>query len=123
MISNKTWRPTLPVEFDKIEVVKNLRVLGVIYDGRLNFIDHINKKTTWVDPRNSRPSPLPSQSNVPNRRHHDDLGPLPEGWEEESWAGPSEPCEVPPGTWMPPEADQVEAPCPQGQRASRAPWR
>ena len=58
-------------------------------------------QTTWVDPRNSRPSPLPSQSNVPNRflsptfflhvsanvkiifrRHQDDLGPLPEGWEE-----------------------------------------
>ena len=70
-----------------------------------------------MDPRNSRPSPLPSQSNVPNRfkkklryywisflhihhfiwselaklrylwwthlrRHQDDLGPLPEGWEE-----------------------------------------
>lgn len=51
-------------------------------NGRVFFIDHINKKTTWVDPRNSRPSPLPSQSNVPNRRHQDDLGPLPEGWEE-----------------------------------------
>ena len=51
-------------------------------NGRIFFIDHISKKTTWVDPRNSRPSPLPSQSNVPNRRHHDDLGPLPEGWEE-----------------------------------------
>ncbi|QQP54604.1 E3 ubiquitin-protein ligase, partial [Caligus rogercresseyi] len=25
---------------------------------------------------------LPSQANVPNRRHEDDLGPLPEGWEE-----------------------------------------
>ena len=36
-------------------------------NGRVFFIDHINKKTTWVDPRNSRPSPLPSQSNVPNR--------------------------------------------------------
>ena len=51
-------------------------------NGREFFIDHITKKTTWVDPRNSRPSPLPSQSNVPNRRHQDDLGPLPEGWEE-----------------------------------------
>lgn len=56
--------------------------MQVAPNGRVFFIDHISKKTTWVDPRNSRPSPLPSQSNVPNRRHHDDLGPLPEGWEE-----------------------------------------
>jgi len=56
--------------------------MQVAPNGRVFFIDHINKKTTWVDPRNSRPSPLPSQSNVPNRRHHDDLLPLPEGWEE-----------------------------------------
>ena len=46
------------------------------------FINHVDKKTTWVDPRTGRPSPLPIQSNVPNRRHEDDLGPLPEGWEE-----------------------------------------
>jgi len=56
--------------------------MQVAPNGRGFFIDHISKKTTWVDPRNSRPSPLPSQSNVPNRRHQDDLGPLPEGWEE-----------------------------------------
>jgi len=56
--------------------------MQVAPNGRVFFIDHISKKTSWVDPRNSRPSPLPSQSNVPNRRHHDDLGPLPEGWEE-----------------------------------------
>ena len=43
------------------------------------FINHVDKKTTWVDPRTGRPSPLPQQSNVPNRRHEDDLGPLPEG--------------------------------------------
>lgn len=29
--------------------------------------------------RTGRPSALPSQTNVPNRRHEDDLGPLPEG--------------------------------------------
>jgi E3 ubiquitin-protein ligase NEDD4 len=56
--------------------------MQVAPNGRVFFIDHINKKTTWVDPRSSRPSPLPSQGNVPNRRHQDDLGPLPEGWEE-----------------------------------------
>ena len=43
------------------------------------FINHIDKRTTWVDPRTGRPSPLPFQSNVPNRRNEDDLGPLPEG--------------------------------------------
>jgi len=56
--------------------------LQVAPNGRVFFIDHISKKTTWVDPRTARPSPLPSQTNLPNRRHQDDLGPLPEGWEE-----------------------------------------
>ena len=56
--------------------------MQVAPNGREFFIDHISKKTTWVDPRSSRPSPLPSQSNVPNRRHQDDLGALSEGWEE-----------------------------------------
>ena len=51
-------------------------------NGRVFFINHAVKKTTWVDPRTGRPSQLPSQNNVPNRRHEDDLGPLPEGWEE-----------------------------------------
>ena len=40
------------------------------------FINHTDKKTTWVDPRTGRPSALPVQSNVPNRRHEDDLGKL-----------------------------------------------
>ena len=56
--------------------------MQVAPNGRVFFINHTDKKTTWVDPRTARPSPLPSQSNVPNRRHEDDLGPLPEGWEE-----------------------------------------
>ena len=49
--------------------------MQVAPNGRVFFIDHIQKKTTWMDPRNSRASPLPSQSN-------DDLSPLPEGWEK-----------------------------------------
>jgi len=56
--------------------------MQVAPNGRVFFINHVDKKTTWVDPRTGRPSPLPQQSNVPNRRHEDDLGPLPEGWEE-----------------------------------------
>lgn len=53
--------------------------LQVAPNGRVFFINHSEKKTTWVDPRTGRPSALPSQTNVPNRRHEDDLGPLPEG--------------------------------------------
>jgi len=57
--------------------------LQVAPNGRVFFINHGDKRTTWVDPRTGRPSPLPSVNNVPNRqRHEDDLGPLPEGWEE-----------------------------------------
>lgn len=56
--------------------------MQVAPNGRVFFINHSDKKTTWVDPRTGRPSPLPSQANVPNRPHEDDLGPLPDGWEE-----------------------------------------
>lgn len=56
--------------------------MQVAPNGRVFFISHNDKKTTWVDPRTGRPSALPVQSHVPNRRHEDDLGPLPEGWEE-----------------------------------------
>ncbi|XP_055636024.1 E3 ubiquitin-protein ligase Nedd-4-like isoform X2 [Toxorhynchites rutilus septentrionalis] len=67
-------------------------------NGRLFFIDHINKKTSWVDPRTGVASaiPVPGVNNnsaaggasgaavgSPNaRRQDDELGPLPEGWEE-----------------------------------------
>ncbi|XP_023223160.1 E3 ubiquitin-protein ligase Nedd-4-like isoform X2 [Centruroides sculpturatus] len=59
--------------------------LQVAPNGRVFFIDHNTKTTTWVDPRTGRPSPLPNQNNVPNRPSFssvDDLGQLPEGWEE-----------------------------------------
>jgi len=56
--------------------------LQVAPNGRVFYINHAEKKTTWVDPRSGRPSQFPSATNVPNRRHEDDLGPLPEGWEE-----------------------------------------
>ena len=56
--------------------------LKVAPNGRVFYINHAEKKTTWVDPRSGRPSQFPSATNVPNRRHEDDLGPLPEGWEE-----------------------------------------
>lgn len=52
--------------------------MQVAPNGRTFFIDHTNRKTTWVDPRTGRASPMPNQT----RRVEDDLGPLPEGWEE-----------------------------------------
>ncbi|XP_060536346.1 E3 ubiquitin-protein ligase NEDD4 isoform X4 [Cylas formicarius] len=53
-------------------------------NGRLFFIDHHERTTSWVDPRTGRASPMPNQPAAPptNRKPDDDLGPLPEGWEE-----------------------------------------
>ncbi|XP_058055642.1 E3 ubiquitin-protein ligase Nedd-4-like [Anopheles bellator] len=70
-------------------------------NGRLFFIDHIHKTTSWVDPRTGLASPIPNApgsvangaggsgtangalSNGQDSRSTDDnLGPLPEGWEE-----------------------------------------
>ncbi|KAL3288300.1 hypothetical protein HHI36_002748 [Cryptolaemus montrouzieri] len=53
-------------------------------NGRLFFIDHNSRTTSWVDPRTGRASPMPNQPQVPvfNKKPDDDLGPLPEGWEE-----------------------------------------
>ncbi|GJQ80835.1 putative E3 ubiquitin-protein ligase [Trypoxylus dichotomus] len=53
-------------------------------NGRIFFIDHNERTTSWVDPRTGRASPMPNQltTSLPNRRPEDDLGPLPEGWEE-----------------------------------------
>ncbi|KAJ8678728.1 hypothetical protein QAD02_014515 [Eretmocerus hayati] len=53
-------------------------------NGRMFFIDHNERATTWVDPRTGRPSSIPWH-NVPSttpRNDIDQLGPLPEGWEE-----------------------------------------
>ncbi|CAG9829945.1 unnamed protein product [Diabrotica balteata] len=53
-------------------------------NGRLFFIDHNERTTSWVDPRTGRASPMPNQPAAPviTKRPDDDLGPLPEGWEE-----------------------------------------
>ncbi|XP_055542084.1 E3 ubiquitin-protein ligase Nedd-4-like isoform X4 [Wyeomyia smithii] len=70
-------------------------------NGRLFFIDHINKKTSWVDPRTGVASSIPSPALASSaaivgangeavgiagatgtNRADDELGPLPEGWEE-----------------------------------------
>lgn len=53
-------------------------------NGRVFFIDHNERATTWIDPRTGRPSSIPNHiapSTTP-RSDLDQLGPLPEGWEE-----------------------------------------
>ncbi|XP_065219668.1 E3 ubiquitin-protein ligase NEDD4 isoform X1 [Planococcus citri] len=61
--------------------------LQIAPNGRTFFIDHNAKITTWVDPRTGRASPMPSMLTSSNNGQHsnfpdDELGPLPEGWEE-----------------------------------------
>lgn len=52
-------------------------------NGRVFFIDHNQRATTWVDPRTGRPSPMPNQTvAAAPRKPDDELSPLPEGWEE-----------------------------------------
>ncbi|XP_047516489.1 E3 ubiquitin-protein ligase NEDD4 isoform X5 [Pieris napi] len=51
-------------------------------NGRVFFIDHNNKTTTWVDPRTGCASNLPSAALASAGAEADELGPLPEGWEE-----------------------------------------
>lgn len=60
--------------------------MQVAPNGRVFFIDHATKSTTWVDPRTSKPSPVPNKGktpvNKPKYSSMDDLGPLPDSWEE-----------------------------------------
>jgi len=59
--------------------------MQVAPNGRVFFIDHNTKSTTWIDPRTNKPSPAPQPNHVPNTLLAsviDDLGPLPDGWEE-----------------------------------------
>jgi E3 ubiquitin-protein ligase NEDD4 len=57
--------------------------MQVAPNGRLFFIDHRNKATSWVDPRTGCASPMPNASQSRQEdRQEDNLGPLPEGWEE-----------------------------------------
>lgn len=51
-------------------------------NGRVFFIDHTNKTTSWVDPRTGCASPMPNSQTRDPERTEDELGPLPEGWEE-----------------------------------------
>jgi uncharacterized protein YbdZ (MbtH family) len=44
--------------------------------GRMFFIDHVNKTTSWIDPRTGKASPQPTLD------FESRIGPLPPGWEE-----------------------------------------
>lgn len=75
-------RPTLPVSND--EGLPPGWGMQVAPNGRVFFINHNERATTWVDPRTGRPSSMPNPvapSTTP-RGDLDQLGPLPEGWEE-----------------------------------------
>ncbi|XP_022815749.1 E3 ubiquitin-protein ligase Nedd-4 isoform X3 [Spodoptera litura] len=53
-------------------------------NGRIFFIDHNQKTTTWIDPRTGCASSLPSAAGAASSAavEADELGALPEGWEE-----------------------------------------
>ncbi|XP_053203267.1 E3 ubiquitin-protein ligase NEDD4-like isoform X2 [Panonychus citri] len=54
-------------------------------NGRTFYIDHNTKTTTWINPRNGKPSPQPRPqvSASPSMGTSiDDVGSLPDGWEE-----------------------------------------
>ena len=56
--------------------------MQVAPNGRVFFINNKKKKTTWVDPRTGRPSPLPPILPPYRASREEELGPLPKGWEE-----------------------------------------
>jgi E3 ubiquitin-protein ligase NEDD4 len=53
--------------------------MQVAPNGRVFFIDHNERATTWVDPRTGLASPMPNQTHPRNRWPEDKLGTLPEG--------------------------------------------
>ncbi|XP_072752875.1 E3 ubiquitin-protein ligase Nedd-4 isoform X1 [Anoplolepis gracilipes] len=75
-------KPILPISND--EGLPSGWGMQVAPNGRIFFIDHNERTTTWIDPRTGRPSSIPNHiapSTTP-RSDIDQLGPLPEGWEE-----------------------------------------
>ncbi|XP_015176025.1 PREDICTED: E3 ubiquitin-protein ligase Nedd-4 isoform X5 [Polistes dominula] len=75
-------KPTLPVSSE--EGLPPGWGMQIAPNGRVFFIDHNERATTWIDPRTGRPSSIPNH-NAPSttpRSDLDQLGPLPEGWEE-----------------------------------------
>lgn len=59
--------------------------MQVAPNGRVFFIDHNTKTTSWIDPRTNKPSAPPHLHVTPHTpigTTIDNLGPLPDGWEE-----------------------------------------
>lgn len=80
-----TSSPANSVRSEEAEGLPSNWSMQVAPNGRVFFIDHTTKSTTWVDPRTSRPSVIPNQNKVVNKPKNsalDDLGPLPDSWEE-----------------------------------------
>ncbi|XP_014468259.1 PREDICTED: E3 ubiquitin-protein ligase Nedd-4 isoform X1 [Dinoponera quadriceps] len=75
-------KPVLPLSTD--EGLPPGWGMQIAPNGRVFFIDHNERATTWVDPRTGRPSSIPNPiaSSTMSRSDLDQLGPLPEGWEE-----------------------------------------
>ncbi|KAG7201865.1 hypothetical protein KM043_004582 [Ampulex compressa] len=75
-------KPTLPVSTD--EGLPPGWGMQIAPNGRVFFIDHNERSTTWIDPRTGRPSSIPNHiaPQTTPRSDLDQLGPLPEGWEE-----------------------------------------
>ncbi|XP_076658191.1 E3 ubiquitin-protein ligase Nedd4 isoform X4 [Halictus rubicundus] len=76
-------KPSVP-EFSHLEGLPPGWGMQTAPNGRVFFIDHYSRTTTWIDPRTGRPSSIPNHiapSTTP-RSDMDQLGPLPEGWEE-----------------------------------------
>ncbi|XP_045615393.1 E3 ubiquitin-protein ligase Nedd-4 isoform X2 [Procambarus clarkii] len=81
-VTNNAPKPQTPTPTGTDETLPRGWTSQVAPNGRVFFIDHINKQTTWIDPRSGMPSSPPNQRHTNNWRHEDELGPLPEGWEQ-----------------------------------------
>ena len=64
------------IEAKNEEPVPNGWEISYTDKGRMFFIDHVGKVTTWVDPRTNKASPMPALD------FEKRIGPLPPGWEE-----------------------------------------
>ena len=89
--SNRSTRTTVPD--DGLGPLPSGWSQQIAETGRVFFIDHNTRTTTWIDPRTNKPSPSPQGQNHSSKStsHRgpiakvsavDDLGPLPPGWEE-----------------------------------------